>query len=448
MSKPTENRAFAVANGFLTDRYAKLRPDLNGGINTLRWWNDTFYHYKDGRYYELPDRLIKSQIAAYSVSEGISLSRAELSMVLIHLHSMTGIDAPGIGLNCWLDGPRGADVVSCENGNISFVDFDVDGHHRLLPHTPSYFTVSRLPFDYDPEAKCPDWLSFLNAVMLERADYIRLLQQWCGYLFRPDLREQKFLLCVGEGANGKGVFFDVVRSLVGPENCSQVPLCQFHQRFAMYHTLGKTVNISNESSHVIDHEAENTLKTVVAGDCYSFERKFKDPISAIPTAKVMIATNSRPRFNDKTMGMWRRILLIPFDKVIAEADQVKGLADILKGELPGILNWALAGLKDLDSNRGFVIPESHTEGIERYRRDSDPCRAFLLENYMTATNGDGIPCGDLYQDYQSYCNDNGCRTMNSRTFGQQVRRIFPDVERTRARNEDQRFYVYRGLVPM
>ena len=76
---------------------------------------------------------------------------------------------------------------------------------ELIPHTPNYFTTVCLPYAYNPDAECPDFDEFLQNITLGRQDYIDLLQEFIGYLFRPDLREQKFLLCVGEGANGKGV---------------------------------------------------------------------------------------------------------------------------------------------------------------------------------------------------------------------------------------------------
>jgi phage/plasmid-associated DNA primase len=160
----------------------------------------------------------------------------------------------------------------------------------------------------------------------------------------------------------------------------------------------------------------------------------------------MIATNSLPRFNDKTQGVWRRILFVPFDKTITEDMQVKNLAEILKEELPGILNWALDGLQSLNKAGRFTVPDSHAELIEQYRRDSDPARAFLLENYTTSPNGEGVGCNALYQEYAAYCVQNGCHAMSNRTFGQHVRRIFPDTDRARTGGRESREWIYSGLV--
>ncbi|MHC4394413.1 MAG: hypothetical protein ACYS1A_02040 [Planctomycetota bacterium] len=55
----------------------------------------------------------------------------------------------------------------------------------FIKHTPKYFTLVKLPFDFDPAAKCKMWLAFLERIIQNKSDYINLLQQWYGYLFRP-----------------------------------------------------------------------------------------------------------------------------------------------------------------------------------------------------------------------------------------------------------------------
>lgn len=444
-----------IAQGILTSDFV-FDPGgkgLEGGAFTLRSWRDDFYHWQDGCWVRLSDAEMKRKATGHiqalndkmqDESQQISISMHRINNILLCLKGRIGV-SEAVELNTWDDGrDKLMHTISFNNGLLCL------GHKKLKPtligHTPHYFGLTKLPFDYNPDAQCPEWIEFLDEVMQGKTEYLLLLQQFMGYLFRPDLQEQKFLLCVGEGANGKGVFFDVVEATIGEENCSHVSLSQFHRPFAAYATLGKIANLTNESSHLIEDEAENVLKTLVAGDRTEFARKFKEDVQAKPTAKFLIATNALPRFNDKTMGIWRRILLVPFDKVIAEDAQIKDLAKQLKRELPGILNWAIVGLQKLNEAGGFTMPENSKQLIEEYRKDSDPARAFLLENYEYNGDGYGVSCTELYSSYKQYCDENGCRTMNNRTFGRQVWRIFPDIERSRPGNRDSREWVYQGLV--
>jgi P4 family phage/plasmid primase-like protien len=428
--------------------------NLKDSCYTLRYWRDDFYHWQDGHWVRISDAEIKRIVVEHlqklndrvlgDTEQEIPITSYRVNNVLLCLKGRIGISETR-ELNSWPDGREQLYHTIAVNNGLLMLRPNNKEPPCLHKHTPKFFGVAKLPYDYDPNAQCPDWLAFLEDVMQGDQKFISQLQQWCGYLFRPDLREQKFLLCAGEGANGKGVFFEVIQNLVGKENCSQVSLTRFTNPFAAHAMLGKVLNATNESSHIIEDEAETVLKSFVAGDRFTFERKFKEPVYALPTAKIMVATNALPRFNDKTAGIWRRILFVPFEKVIPEELQVKDLAEQLKRELPGILNWALEGLQKLNRD-GFLVPEKSKELLEEYRRDADPARAFLLENYTYSPNAYGVNCGDLYDRYKQWCNENGCRPMSSRIFGQHVRRMFPKVERARMGPREERQYVYKGLV--
>jgi P4 family phage/plasmid primase-like protien len=445
MEKPD---AFVVAGQFLTDRYVAGKDSQGEKVKTLRWLEDDFYAWNDGCYHRVKDNVIKAEVAEYLHNQGLPVTTHSIASIVLCLISITNVGLD-ITLNSWLDGVKGARVFPLKNGNVSFTDIDIETNRpRLLPHTPWYFTLSKADYDYDPKAECPFFEAFLHDMSCNMK-YVSLLQQWAGYLFTPDLRQQKFLLCCGEGANGKSVFFDVIKSLVGEHNISELSLCSFSPKvsqFALHSTLGKMVNMSTESTHFIEEEGENVLKSYVAGDTMHFNRKFREPISAKPTAKIMIATNQLPRFNDRTQAIWRRILLVPFPKVIEDEQQIKDLADQLKRELPGIFNWALDGLDKLNKAGRFIEPQENKELLEEYRRDSDPARAFLLENYIFSPNGQGQPCIKLYEEYVQYCNMNNCLPMRNTQFGQHVKRIFPQTERVRWGSDNNRIYTYRGLV--
>lgn len=295
--------AYVIAGQFLADRYVIGKESQGEKLKTLRWFKSDFYVWDNGCYYMITDPEIKAQIAEYLHEFGMPVTTNNISAIMICLHKLTGVGRE-VTLNSWLDGVNGARVFPMANGNVSFSDINQEtGSPRLLPHTPWYFTLSKVDYHYDPEADCLLWKDFMPDIMEGRMEYVSLLQQWVGYLFRPDLNEQKFLLCTGEGANGKGVFFEVIKALLGEHNCSQLGLSSFNpkvNRFGLYSTLGKMVNMTNESSHIIEHEGETVLKSYVAGDTMSFERKFREPLSAKPTAKIMISTNALPRFNDRT----------------------------------------------------------------------------------------------------------------------------------------------------
>jgi len=447
-SQETPN-SYKIAEQFLYDKYTWLNKETGSSHINLRSWKDDFYAYEDGCYHPLADSEISGPITEYLDLHNwpVTITHVKTIMMCLHYHARTGHDCT---LNSWLDGENGAHVFPMANGNVSFNDTDPDtGKPRLLPHTPKYFTLSKVPYDYDHTAKCPNWEAFLHDVLYPHTEYIRLLQQWAGYLFQSNLNQQKFLLCYGEGANGKSVFFDVIESLVGESNCSHLGLHGFNptfSQFALHSTLGKTVNISTESSHLVAEEGETILKSYVAGDEMQFERKHRDAIMAKPTAKIMIATNALPRFNDKSNAIWRRPLIVPFLKEIKDKDQIKNLPDLLKHELSGIFNWSLEGMKDLEATGEFIVPEESKRILEEYRKDSDPARAFLLEFCTWTENGYSTPCSELYSTYFQWCKENGYKPTGERYFGRSVKRLYPKANHKRNGGREERVWVYDGLV--
>ncbi|MBA3315134.1 MAG: hypothetical protein H0T47_17830 [Planctomycetaceae bacterium] len=201
---------------------------------------------------------------------------------------------------------------------------------------------------------------------------------------------QKFLLGYGDGATGKSSTNAGIHAILGRENVSAVPLERFGDRFALYGMHGKLANIASEIG-AIDKAAEGHLKALTSGDLFEFERKHKDPFYAVPTARLIFATNNLPRFSDRSGGLWRRMILMPFTEVIPEDERIPGMDRPefweASGELPGMLNWALIGLKRLQAQGRFTESSVVSAMVDDYRRDSNPAQTFLLDHYREHEHG-------------------------------------------------------------
>jgi P4 family phage/plasmid primase-like protien len=254
------------------------------------------------------------------------------------------------------------------------------------------------------------------------------LQQFCGYLLLPDTTQQKFLAMVGEGSNGKSVVCAVMTTLLGEQNVSTVPLELFGDKFRLVGTLGKLANITAEVGE-LDKMAEGFLKAFVVGDPMDFEQKYKQAFTARPTARLVLATNNIPRFSDKSDGLWRRMLLLPFLIQISEREAIRGMDKgewwQERGELPGIFNWALAGLADLLKEGNFTVPPSCKAALDEVRLECNPTRIFLLENYQSGSGY--VFKQNVYRQYVEWCKDHNYKPFADRSFGKEVRRVFRTV---------------------
>ena len=340
-----------------TRRDATMPPDSEPIGNAAAFFRSSFWMWEWSQWRQVPEpdmRAMVTQFAKTMLDEEFAGSGEEVPKVTPALVSAI---LGAIGGDCLV--PSDTPMPSWRGTNPgvrSWLAFrngilDIDGllagaAHPLLPHSPQWFSTVCLPFDFDPQARCPRWERVLARNLADDPAKIRLLQQWSGYLLTPDTSLQRFLLMVGDGANGKSVVLAVLHAMLGDDNVSTVPLELFGNRFRLIGTLGKLANLIAEVGE-IDRTEEGLLKAFVVGDPIEFEQKFKQPFKARPTARIVMATNTPPQFSDKSDGIWRRQLLLPFTIQIPEAEQVKGMDKpeywIASGEMPGVINWRWRG---------------------------------------------------------------------------------------------------------
>lgn len=296
----------------------------------------------------------------------------------------------------------------------------------LLPHSPKWWSTICLPYEYDPSAECPLWEEFLCDAQNDD-DAIRVLQEWAGYSILPSTDHQKFMCLEGEGANGKSVFLAGLRGIVGVENCSDLSLEDFADQFAMADTIGKLLNISSDVGE-IDKVGEGVIKRFADGSRVSMNRKGLSRVSASPTARLTMSFNRRPRFTDRSAGIWRRMLLVPFLNTVSESKRIFGMDkwEYWKnaGQLPGMLNWSIAGLLRMQKQRGFTAAKCVLDALESYRDEANPCREFLSEITDVASTGGYLTCDNLYEVYEHWCRKTGRHKLGLGEFSKEVERKY------------------------
>jgi putative DNA primase/helicase len=310
-----------------------------------------------------------------------------------------------------------------------------------IPNSPRLFALAGADYDYDPEATCPTWQRFIEEVLPD-PEARGLFQEFLGLCTVHDARHQKALVMIGEGRNGKGVATLTVQNVLGLPAVSAVGLEQFGRPFALYETLGKLVNISADAPEV-DRVAEGVFKAFVAADPLTVERKYRDAFTARPTARLIVACNEFPKFLDRSLGTWRRLLVLRFPVTIAEDREDPLLADKIREERAGVLLWFLEGLRRLRERGHFVEPTACRADKAEQIRMANPARTWLEENVEAAAQAD-VDAKTLYQKYKADTEAAGLRPLGDPQFGREVRRVFPAVAKAR-RREFGRTAVYQGI---
>lgn len=355
-------------------------------------------------------------------------------------------------LNTWLPTGEQRNYLAMRNG---ILDIDAMLEDRfddcLIPHTSDWFSTVKLNYDFDPNATCPQWMEVLEHNLEGDIQRMNLVQEWAGYMLIADTSKHKFMMLEGEGQNGKSVYVAGIQAILGTSNCSYVPLEQFDDKYMRTQTLGKMANISTDAGEV-DRTAEGMIKAFVAGDFMTFDRKYLPPIECAPTARLMIVCNNKPNFRDRTSGIWRRMIPVPWRVAIDEDRRVEHLDKawywIRSGEVPGMLIWALVGLYRLRQQGSFTTSDIVQEAHQEYQLDSNPAKRFLTEcvEERTEEGQPGIKCSQLFKIYRKWHEEVGGRgNLGDREFGKEVNRMFPKSTRRKRGNRTKRQWVYFGI---
>lgn len=172
---------------------------------------------------------------------------------------------------------------------------------KMREHSEADMSSIQVGYDYEIDAKCPKWEKFISEVMADREPSMKLLQEMTGYILYSDCSLQKCFFLIGDGANGKSVFLNVIRAVFDAANVSTVEMSSLIEPFQRINLLSSLVNISTETSSNVKG-AESLFKQVVAGETINGCYKNKDFINFNPRCKLISACNeyikSRERHQD------------------------------------------------------------------------------------------------------------------------------------------------------
>ena len=404
---------------------------------SIVFWRGAFYRWTGSHYEELPDSDLGTDVIRFlqrTVNRKSAGTRAA-GEILANVKAITfipsNVEPPVLLLP---DGPVPAprNLIPMASGN-----FDVEKHlagedNALFPHAATFFGLHSLPYCYIPGAECPTFHKVMKQ-NLPDPEHRAFLQEWYGLNLIPDSTFEAFMIFTGEAGTGKTVTCTALSTMLGPASVSAIPLEAFNpvRTFPLAALVGKLANVAEEIGEC-DKAAEGLLKQLVTGSPVTIERKYGDPFKLRNRARLTFATNVLPRFADRSNGIWRRMLILPFSQIVPKEKRERRYLDpewwIASGELPGVFLWALEGLRRLRERGRFNEPVECQVIREEYKRDSNPAGVFLLDN-CTPDITSTTPGNVLFKAYSAHVKEQGQHPLSEPMFAREVRRLFPLAEK-------------------
>jgi len=304
----------------------------------------------------------------------------------------------------------------------------------LIEKTPGFFVISKLPVEYEPKAACPLTLKFLIDVFGE--NQLIALQEALGYTLHKQPLFEKAFMFIGDGANGKSTFLNLLQTLLGRENFSNVTLQEIcYNRFAAANLYGKMANISADLPNTA-LTTSGRFKTLTGKDTINAEFKHKNSFQFLNTAKMWFSCNEFPQTTEDTLAYVRRWKIFNcINSFIGEKADPKILDKITTSEeISGFFNWILEGLKRLLTNGRFSLNETEESLRENILKLSNPTKAFLEKTIEESTDTkDFIKESELYADFVSFCDKENLPTVRKSQFTQALKEHIPKVKQTKQR---------------
>ncbi|MFJ2478326.1 phage/plasmid primase, P4 family [Streptomyces sp. NPDC087659] len=346
-----------------------------------------------------------------------SLSTAGMNAMLAQAKS-----APGIVLSAaLLDAdpyvlctPTG--IVDLRTGLSRPADPNKDFHSRSTLVGPEKGSTSR-------------WNRFLadtfgdDAEGAEMVDFLHLL---LGYSITGDVGGQIMPFLFGAGKNGKSVLLDVLMKLLGEYADAAPPGFLMARPYEGHPTdlaelHGRRVVVCSEVKPG-DKFDEARVKLLTGGDRIKARRMRQDFFSFEPTHKLWLLGNHRPEVGTGGFAFWRRMRLIPFERVVPDDRKINNLADILVAEEgPGILNWLIDGARRyLMGAKDLTGPARVRIATTAYAETEDHTGRFLDES-CTLSPDQRAEQARLYAAYKDWCQADGVPPISSRAFAARVR---------------------------
>lgn len=273
-----------------------------------------------------------------------------------------------------------------------------------------------------PGGNCSLWLAFLERITGGNQELQSFMQRMAGYALTGETREHALFFLYGTGANGKSVFLNALSGVVG-DYATTASVETFIDSKNEKHPTDLAALQGARLVTAIETEvgrrwAESKLKALTGGDRIQARFMRQDFFEFVPQFKLLVAGNHKPGLRTVDEAIRRRLNLIPFTVTIPPGERDLELADKLKAEGGGILQWAIDGCLAWQRD-GLNAPKIVAEATQSYFEAEDAL-ARWLEDRTEKRNGAWASSTALFSDWKAWAESNGEYAGKERGFSENL----------------------------
>ncbi len=296
---------------------------------------------------------------------------------------------------------------------------------KPIEHNRNYFSKRSLSFDYDPDAKCPNFINFLGKIFDK--EQIKRQQKWHGYHLMSGQKHRKIMIYAGPKRAGKSTYIHVAFDDF------------FDEDKVCHHELQE---FNNSNSHALidlcdkyactyadlssfELKDVGKIKMLAGGDSISARYHYAENFPFENNAKISLACNEFPKLTpvvEKDEAFWDRIIIEILESKIDIKD-VEGLRTNILEERSGIFNWSTEGYRLLQEEGFNYEGDVAYEQWQTYSLECGTFNEFINDTFVFDKNS-YIDKDDVQKLYDIYCNENNIegddRIYSSVKFGRSM----------------------------
>lgn len=422
-----------------------LLPHMIGRVRWVQDWKDRGWLIWDGKRWTrdaaaverlakhyLPDAVAKR----WGYEEAVEAAkRQNIANALWVIRSEPGIitKIEELDSNPWL--------LNLENGTLDLRT------RELHPHKPENLITKLCLTPFDLRATCPNFINTLEKFIPD-SDIRTFLKRHLGCSLTGIITHLKLPILYGLGNNGKSTITNAVVHVFGPDYATVLDadvLTDDGSKGGNSDKLYHMAKLHGMRFVVVNELEENCilrgpmLKSLVSTDKVPARRPYEMPFDYIPSHKIVMLTNHKPRLRSTDNGTMRRLALVPFEVQISPQEDVKDFGEILKAEASGILNWLIEGCQDwIEQGKDAPVPDAVKAATEEYRNDEDVIGRFI-ETCIKEISGGFVTGKDVYNTFKLWCEEAGIEPISGSAFG---RKFGTKFDKTRSRSSQR----YLGII--
>ena len=267
----------------------------------------------------------------------------------------------------------------------------------------------------------PLWSAFLERVTDGNAELQRFLQRWVGYCCTGFTSEHVFVFAYGTGANGKSTFINTITRILGGYVAIS-DMSTFMANSTPQHPTdlaklrGARLVVAQETQGGRRWD-ETKIKALTGGDTITARFMRQDFFDFVPTFKLFICGNHKPRLTSVDEAMRRRLLLVPFTVQIPPAERDPQLFEKLRAEWPAILRWCVNGCAAW-RQVGLLPPPAVRDATEAYFASQDTLQQWLEDCTTAGGQSAFTRTADLFASWKAWAEDHNIKAGSAQTLSE------------------------------